>query len=111
MFENVKTGHVYIGQTTQLLKDRYGSKEVIKGWIKERKTYENQKFVEELIEEDFEVTEFLDVAFCQYHLDKLENGYNNECGNHNTDNGIEEFNQILKENNLEFINGKLMKIV
>ena len=122
MFENVKTGHVYIGQTTQLLKDRYGSKEVIKGWIKERKTYENQKFVEELIEEDFEVTEFLDVGCCAYHLDKLEsyyinkynsceNGYNNECGNHNTDNGIEEFNQILKENNLEFINGKLMKIV
>ena len=67
------------------------------------------------------VTETLDVAFCQYHLDKLEayyidkydsflNGYNNNAGNHDTDDGIEEFNRILLENNLEFIDGKLVKI-
>ena len=56
----------------------------------------------------------LDVAFCQYHLDKLEayyinkygscnNGYNNEHGNHNTDDGLEEFIKILQRYNLEVI--------
>ena len=118
-FENIKTKRVYIGQTITLLKYRYGI-DVIKKWIEERKHYENQKFTEELIEEDFIVTETLDVAFCQYHLDKLEayyinkynsceNGYNNEYGNHNTNNGIEEFNQILSEHNLEFVDGKLIE--
>ena len=69
----------------------------------------------------FMVTETLDVAFCQYHLDKLEaywinhydsynNGYNNTIGNHNTDDGIEDFNQILSEHNLEFKDGKLIQI-
>jgi hypothetical protein len=120
MFENVKTRHRYLGQTIRPLKERYGSN-VIKGWIKERKCYENQKFKEELIEEDFEVTEVFDVAFCKWHLDKLEtywinrydscnNGYNIEAGNHSTDDGLEEFEQILKENGLQFINGKLIAI-
>jgi hypothetical protein len=119
-FENVKTGKVYIGQTRRVLKQRYKAK-IINGWIKERKKYEKQKFLEELIEEDIKLTEVLDVGCCQYHLDKLEayyiakydscdNGYNNEHGKHITDNGIEEFNQILLENNLEFIDGKLVKI-
>ena len=119
-FENIKTGHVYIGQTIQLLKRRYGSN-IIQGWIKERKERTNQKFKEELAEADFIVTETLDVAFCQYHLDKLEayyinkydsflNGYNNREGNYVTDDGIEEFNQILSDHNLEFKDGKLIQI-
>ena len=117
---NVKTGHVYIGQTVQSLKGRYHGG-IIKKWIKERNHHQNQKFKEELIEEDF-IYEVLDVAFCQYHLDKLEvyyidkydsflNGYNNTPGNHATDDGKEEFENILKENNLEFIDGELRRIV
>lgn len=120
MFKNTKTDHIYIGQTIKPLKERYKSN-IIQGWIEERLKYNGQKFTEELIEEDFVLTEALDVAFCQYHLDKLEaywinkydsflNGYNNREGNHNTDDGIEEFNQILLENNLQFIDGKLVKI-
>ena len=120
-FENIKTGHQYLGQSTLPLKERYGSN-AIKSWIKERLDKSNQKFTEELIEEDIVVTEVLDVAFCQYHLDKLEaywinyydsynNGYNNNAGYHNTDDGLEEFNKILEKNGLEFINGKLKKIV
>lgn len=122
VFENIKTGHKYVGQTIQPLKRRYGFEGgIVKGWIKERLDKSNQKFTEELIEEDIVVTEVLDVAFCQYHLDKLEayyidkydsflNGYNNNAGYWNRDDGIEEFNQILLENNLEFIDGKLVKI-
>jgi hypothetical protein len=122
MFENIKTGHKYVGQTILQLKTRYGHEGgIIKSWIKERLEKSNQKFTEELIEEDFKITEALDVAFCQYHLDKLEayyinkynsceNGYNNEHGNHNTDKDIEEFNQILSDHNLEFKDGKLIQI-
>ena len=121
MFENTKTGHKYIGQTTQPLKTRYNGSNIVKGWIEDRLKYNGQKFTEELIEKDFIVTETLDVAFCQYHLDKLEayyidkydsflNGYNNQPGNHNTDDGIEEFNQILSDHNLEFKDGKLIQI-
>lgn len=120
-FENVKTGHVYIGQTIKPLKTRYGQEGgIIKSWIKERKEKQNQKFIDELIEEDFIVTEMLDVACCQYHLDKLEvcyidkygsynNGYNNTAGNHITNDGIEEFIEILQQYNLEFIDGKIVK--
>ena len=121
MFENVKTGHVYIGQTINPLKERYRNSNIVQGWVEERLKYDTQKFKGELIKEDIVVTEVLDVAFCQYHLDKLEayyidkydsflNGYNNREGNHNTDDGIEEFNRILLENNLEFIDGKLVRI-
>ena len=120
-FENIKTGHVYIGQTIQPLDWRYGSN-VIKSWIKERKENQNQKFLDELIEEDIKLIEMLDVACCEYHLDKLEayyinkydscnNGYNNQPGNHNTDDGKGEFEQILAHNNLQFIDGKLTKKV
>ena len=119
MFENIKTGHKYLGQTIQPISRRYKGG-IVQGWIKDRKHYQNQKFKEELIEEDFIVTEILDVAFCQYHLDKLEaywinysdsynNGYNNREGNHNTDDGIEEFNQILSTHNLEYKDGKIIK--
>ena len=119
-FENIKTRRVYIGETINPLKERYKSN-VIQGWIKERLKYDNQKFTEELIEEDFKVTEVLDVAFCQYHLDKLEayyinkydsynNGYNNREGNYNTTDGLKEFNEILAKHNLKFVDGKLMQI-
>ena len=121
-FENIKTGHVYIGQTTRLLNMRYNRKDgVIKSWIEERFKKENQKFTDELIEEDFIATELFDVAFCKWHLNALEvywincydshnNGYNNTAGNHITDDGIEEFNQILSDHNLEFKDGKLIQI-
>lgn len=112
-------GRCYIGQTTRPLNQRYGSN-VIARWIEERKMYENQKFKEELIEENFVLTEVLDVAFCQYHLDKLEayyidkydsflNGYNNRSGNFKTNDGIEEFENILKKYNLKFVDGELRK--
>ena len=116
---NIKTGKIYIGQTVKPLARRYRS-DIIKGWIEERKECESQKFIEELIEEDLEI-EVIDVGICEYHLNKLEsyyiklynscdNGYNNNYGNYKTDDGIEEFEQILKENGLEFIDGKLVKI-
>lgn len=116
---NTKTGRAYIGQTTTLLSERY-SGDIIKSWVKERKEYQNQKYKEELTDGNF-VVEIIDVAICQYHLDKLEayyineydscnNGYNNNAGPYITDDGIEEFNQILAENGLEFKNGKLIQI-
>ena len=115
--ENIKTGRIYIGQTTLPLKERY-SGNIIKTWIKERKQRTNQKFSNELIEEDFIVDEVIAIGICQYHLDKLEayyidkynsynNGYNNREGNHNTDDGLNEFKEILKKYNLEYINGEL----
>jgi hypothetical protein len=118
--ENIRTGKVYIGQTIKPLKHRYKTG-IVKGWIKERLKYDNQKFKDELIEEDIKVTETLDVAFCQYHLDKLEayyinkydsynNGYNNREGNYNTTDGLKEFNEILAEHNLKFVDGKLIQI-
>ena len=74
-----------------------------------------------VIEEDIIVTELFDVACCEYHLNILEaywinhydsynNGYNNTQGNHITDDGIEEFNKILEENGLKFVDGKLIKV-
>ena len=118
MFENVKTGHVYIGQTINPLKERYRNSNIVQGWVEERLKYDTQKFKGELIKEDIVVTEVLDVAFCQYHLDKLEayyidkydsynNGYNNYAGNHNTNDGLEEFNKILSQYNIEFIDGEI----
>ena len=119
-FKNIKTGHVYIGQTTHPLKERYKGG-VVKSWIKDRLKKQKQNFKDELIEEDIEVTEVLDVACCQYHLNILEvnyitkydsynNGYNNNAGYYKDDTGKEEFEQILKENGLQFIDGKLVKI-
>lgn len=118
MFENVKTGRKYVGQSIQPIARRYTGG-IVQGWIKERLDKVNQKFKDELIEEDFIVTEVLDVAFCQYHLDKLEvyyidkydsynNGYNNQAGKHDTDDGLEEFNKMLSKHGLRFENGKLI---
>ena len=115
---NIINSKCYIGQTTVLLSERY-SGDIIKSWVKERKEYQNQKYKEELTDGNF-VVEIIDVAICQYHLDKLEayyineydsynNGYNNNAGKYNTNDGIEEFNQILEENGLEFVNNKIIK--
>jgi hypothetical protein len=117
--KNIKTGRCYIGQTTTSLKHRYGL-EVVKSWIKERKEKQSQKFLDELIEEDFIVTELFDVAFCKWHLDKLEtywinhydsynNGYNNNAGYHDTNDGLEEFNRLLSTHNLEYKDNKIIK--
>ena len=116
---NIKTNHVYIGQTVTPLKMRYHG-DVIKGWIKERYERDNQKFLEEMIEENFEVEDVFDVGICKYHLDKLEsywinqydsynNGYNNNLGNYKSDDGLEEFQQILSTHNLEYKDGKIIK--
>ena len=62
-----------------------------------------------------------DIGISKWHLDKLEsfyinkfnscdNGYNNNAGHHDTDDGIEEFENILKEYNLEFVDNKLRRI-
>ena len=115
---NIKTKRVYIGQTIVSLKRRYGAN-VIQSWIKERMEKENQKFKEELIEEDFTI-DVIDVGCCQYHLDKLEahyidkynsceKGYNNKPGNYKSNDGICEFEEILRNNNLNFIDGELRK--
>ena len=117
---NVKTKHTYTGQTKLGLSLRYGSN-IIKSWIAERKEKTNQKFIDELIEENLTI-EIIDVGCCQYHLDKLEvywinyydsynNGYNNNAGYHDTDDGKGEFEQILAHNNLQFIDGKLTEKV
>ena len=119
LFTNIKTGHHYVGQTKLPLDVRY-QKEIIKAWIKDRKKFKSQKFKDELIEEDFKVTEMIAVGCCQYHLDKLEvyfidkydsflNGYNNQDGNYRTNDGIEEFKRILEEHNLEFTGSELIK--
>ena len=110
--------HFYIGQTVLPLIDRYRCG--IKSWIKERIEKDKPKFVDELAnEEDFTI-DIIDVGCCKYHLDKLEvhyideynsynNGYNNISGNYKTNDGIEEFNKILEENGLKFIDGKLIE--
>ena len=118
-FENIKTGHVYIGQTIQPLDKRYGSN-VIKSWIKDRKKFKNQKFLDELIEEDFMVTEVLDVGCCKWHLNAVEtdwiakydscnNGYNNNAGHHDDNEGFEEFVEMLQQRNADFIDGQIVR--
>lgn len=117
---NTKTGKSYIGQSTKLLKERYHGN-IIKSWIEERKAKPSQKFIEELIEEDFEVTEVLDDAFCQRQLDMLEAfyiyyydtfnfGYNINAGLWNSIRGVKEFNEILEKNNLIWNGIKLTKM-
>ena len=115
---NIKTDRVYIGQTILPLEKRYGSN-IIQGWIKERKKKKNQKFLYELEkEEDFIVDRSIAVGICEYHLNALEvyfinkynsceNGYNNNVGNHNTTDGLEEFNKILSQYNIEFKDGEI----
>lgn len=105
-------GKCYIGQTIHPLKVRY-RKEIIKKWIEEKTERK------ELKEEDLTI-EVIDYGICKYHLDKLEvfyinkydsykNGYNNNAGHYNTNDGLEEFEQILKENNLKFIDNELVE--
>ena len=117
---NIKTNRIYIGQTILPLDVRYGTN-VIKGWIENRKKFKNQKFLEELNNEEDFIIETINFGCCKYHLDKLEalyidkydscnNGYNNNYGNYNTDDGIDEFNKILEENKLVFKNGELQLI-
>ena len=112
--------HFYIGQTVKPLEMRYHDSNVIKGWIEERKHCQNQKFIDELKEEGNFNIDIIDYGVCQYHLDKLEahyinkynscnNGYNNREGNHKTNDGFEEFNKILEENGLKFVDGKLIE--
>ena len=119
-FENIKTGHVYIGQTIRPLDRRYKNG-IINGWIKERKEKANQKYLDELIEEDIKVTELFDVGCCKWHLNAVEaywinyydsynDGYNNNAGHHKDDEGFEEFVEMLQQCNAEFIDGKLVKI-
>lgn len=115
---NIKTNKIYIGQTTNPLKRRYYG-DIISAWVKEKKSVTVQKFKEELNENDF-VIDIINVGCCKYHLDKLEvyyinkynsyrEGYNNTAGNYETNDGIEEFENILKEYNLNFIDGKLIE--
>lgn len=110
--------HVYIGQTIVPLKRRYNQTNIIKGWINDRKDKTNQKFREELEEESNFSFDIIDYGICQYHLNKLEayyinkydscnNGYNNNLGYYKSNDGLEEFQQILKENGLEFVDNKL----
>lgn len=119
-FYNTKTKRSYIGQSIRPLRERYRV-DIIKGWVNERKKNQNQKFTEELIEEDFELTEMLDAGCCAYHLNKLEayyinkydsynNGYNNMEGKYLSTDGLEEFREILIEHGLEFKDGKLIQI-
>jgi hypothetical protein len=119
-FQNIKTGRCYVGQTIRPLKERYCGG-ITKGWLRERNEHENQQFKEELTnEEDFILTEVLDVGICKWHLDKIESyyidkynafedGYNNMPGNYYTTDGLEEFKQILNTYNLEFKDNKIIK--
>lgn len=119
-FQNIKTGRCYVGQTIRPLKERYWGG-ITKGWLRERNEHENQQFKEELTnEEDFILTEVLDVGICKWHLDKnesyyidkynaFEDGYNNMPGNYYTTDGLEEFKQILNTYNLEFKDNKIIK--
>ena len=48
-----------------------------------------------------------------YYIDKYNsfyNGYNNTLGNFNTDDGIEEFENILNQYSLEYSNGELRRL-
>lgn len=118
-FENVKTGKCYIGQTILPINVRYPGN-TIKSWIRERIDKGTQKFKEELIEENIRLTPVIAIGYNKYHLDKLEvyyinkynsfnNGYNNNAGCHDSDDGIEEFNELLQKYNLQFIDGKLIE--
>lgn len=111
--------HCYIGQTTHSLNERY-KRGIVKGWIKERRNRANQKYLEDLENENNFIVDIIDYGICQYHLDKLEahyinkydsynNGYNNNSGHYKTDDGLEEFQQILLTHNLEYKDGKIIK--
>lgn len=113
LFQNKINKRCYVGQTTTGLENRY-SKDVIEGWIEDRKTFEST-----LLEEDIEkygteafTCDIIDVGYCRFHLDKLEayyidkyksfeEGYNNNRGNLITSDGLQEFKELIKEYGLE----------
>ena len=117
---NINTNRIYIGQTIQpSLKDRYKG-DVIQSWIKDRLKKGVQKFKEELTNSQNFTAEIIDYGICKYHLDKLEahyinkynsviEGYNNREGHYKSDDGLEEFQQILSTHNLEYKDGKIIK--
>ena len=117
---NIKTNRSYIGQTTSSLNQRY-SGDVIKTWLNERNGKPTQKFKDELTnKEDFVYEEMLNVGCCKYHLNQLEayyidyynsyeDGYNNNGGPHDDNDGFEEFVEMLQRYNIEFVDDELRK--
>lgn len=102
-----------MGQTTRGLEGRY-SKDVIEGWIKDRKINESTLLEEDIKKYGTEVftCDIIDVGYCRFHLDKLEayyidkykafeEGYNNNRGYLTTSDGIQEFKELIKEYSLE----------
>ena len=113
LFQNKINKRCYVGQTTVGLKNRY-SKDVIEGWIKDRKTNESTLLEEDIKKYGTEVftCDIIDIGYCKFHLDKLEayyidkykafeEGYNNYRGNLITSDGIQEFKELIKEYGLE----------
>ena len=113
LFQNKINKRCYVGQTTTGLENRY-SKDVIEGWIEDRKTFESVLLEEDIKKYGIEVFTYdiIDVGYCRFHLDKLEayyidkykafeEGYNNNRGNLTTSDGIQEFKELIKEYGLE----------
>ena len=113
LFQNKINKKCYVGQTTIGLENRY-SKDVIEGWIKDRKIHESVLLEEDIKKYGTEVFTYdiIDVGYCRFHLDKLEayyidkykafeEGYNNNRGNLTTSDGIREFKELIKEYGLE----------
>ena len=118
LFQNKINKRCYVGQTTIGLENRY-SKDVIEGWIEDRKTYESVLLEEDIKKYDTEVftCDIIDIGYCRFHLDKLEayyidkykafeEGYNNNRGHLITSDGIQEFKELIKEYGLEELVGK-----
>ena len=113
LFQNKINKRCYVGQTTIGLENRY-SKDVIEGWIKDRKTCESVLLEEDIKKYGTEVftCDIIDKGYCRFHLDKLEayyidkykafeEGYNNNRGHLTTSDGIQEFKELIKEYGLE----------
>ena len=113
LFQNKINKRCYVGQTTIGLENRY-SKDVIEGWIKDRKIHESVLLEEDIKKYGTEVftCDIIDIGYCRFHLDKLEayyidkyksfeEGYNNNRGNLTTSDGIQEFKELIKEYGLE----------
>ena len=113
LFQNKINKRCYVGQTTIGLENRY-SKDVIEGWIKDRKNCESVLLEEDIKKYGTEVftCDIIDIGYCRFHLDKLEayyidkykafeEGYNNNRGYLTTSDGIQEFKELIKEYGLE----------
>ena len=118
LFQNKINKKCYIGQTTIGLENRY-SKDIIEGWIRDRKTHKSSLLEEDVKKYGKEVFTYdiIDVGYCKFHLDKLEayyidkykafeEGYNNYRGNLTTSDGIQEFKDLIKEYGIEEILSK-----